>query len=57
MLNQFELLIAQGRYVVKRFASIRVKLHVPCQWACNFCHMEGNHHSASVDSSAGLVLL
>ena len=55
MIKLFESLIAQGRFTEKRFSSIRVKLHVPCQWTCNFCHMEGNHHSGSVDNPAQLV--
>lgn len=55
MIHQFETLIAQGHFTEKRFSSIRVKLHVPCQWTCNFCHMEGNHHSESVDDPAKLV--
>lgn len=57
MLKQFEALVAAGRFVEKPFTSIRVKLHVPCQWRCHFCHMEGNHHSGSVNDPDSLVAM
>ncbi|MEK7113821.1 MAG: radical SAM protein [Patescibacteria group bacterium] len=57
MLKQFEELVAAGRFVEKPFTSMRVKLHVPCQWRCHFCHMEGNHNSGSVNNSDSLVAM
>lgn len=57
MLDQFETLIAAGRYTEKQFTSMRVKLHVPCQWACSWCHMEGNHDSDSIKNPQELVAM
>jgi cyclic pyranopterin phosphate synthase len=48
MRDELKRFISQGAVENQRLSSIRVKLHVPCQWACNFCHMEGNPSSQSV---------
>ena len=48
MYDVFEELVSQGLVERNRLLSIRVKLHVPCQWTCNFCHMEGNPASQPV---------
>ena len=55
MLKQFDSLIASGHFVEKPLTSIRVELHVLCQWRCHFCHMEGNHTSGSIGDPSGLV--
>lgn len=48
MYDIFEQLVSQGKVERTRLLSIRVKLHVPCQWTCNFCHMEGNPTSQPI---------
>src|SRR3989338_9070165 len=48
MYDVFEKLVSQGKVERTRLLSIRVKLHVPCQWTCNFCHMEGNPTSQPI---------
>lgn len=48
MYDVFEKLVSQGKVERVRLSAIRVKLHVPCQWTCNFCHMEGNPTSQPV---------
>ena len=48
MFNVFEELLSQGKVETTRLNSLRVKLHVPCQWTCNFCHMEGNPSSQPI---------
>lgn len=48
MFNTFKELVAQGKVKRDRLNALRVKLHVPCQWSCFFCHMEGNTTSQSV---------
>jgi|GEM_PF-2306851 len=48
MREVIEALKVQGKVTTERLKAIRVKVHVPCQWTCEFCHMEGNHHSQSI---------
>lgn len=48
MISIFNRLVAEGRVEISRLTNTRLKLHTPCQWTCNFCHMEGNHYSLSV---------
>jgi len=48
MLKIFNQLFAEGRVEISRLTNTRVKVHTPCQWTCNFCHMEGNHNSVSI---------
>jgi len=48
MYGVFERLVSQGKVERHRLISIRVKVHSPCQWACNFCHKEGSPSSQPV---------
>jgi len=48
MLKIFNQLVAEGKVEISRLTNTRVKVHTPCQWTCNFCHMEGNHSSVSI---------
>lgn len=48
MYDIFESLVAQGKVKRTRLLNLRLKLHVPCQWTCNFCHMEGNASSQPI---------
>ncbi len=48
MYDVFKELLAKGKVEITRLNSVRVKVHVPCQWTCNFCHMEGNYSSQSI---------
>lgn len=50
-------LVSQGKVVEKPLRTLRLKLHVPCQWGCHFCHMEGNHGSASIDDLDELLFV
>lgn len=54
MLEIFNQLVAAGKVEISRLTNTRLKLHTPCQWTCNFCHMEGNHHSLSVRDANAL---
>ena len=51
MISIFNRLVAEGRVEISRLTNTRLKLHTPCQWTCHFCHMEGNHHSLSVQDA------
>ncbi len=55
MLDVFERLVQEGRVRKTSLSSVRVKLHVPCQWSCYFCHMEGNHSSYSINELDALL--
>lgn len=55
MLDVFERLVREGRVKTTNLSSVRVKLHVPCQWSCYFCHMEGNHESDSIRELSALL--
>ena len=48
MLKIFNQLLSEGRVEISRLTNTRVKVRTPCQWTCNFCHMEGNHNSVSI---------
>ena len=48
MLKMFYQLLDEGKVETSRLTNTRVKVHTPCQWTCNFCHMEGNHSSVSI---------
>ena len=48
MLKLFYQLLDEGKVETSRLTNTRVKVHTPCQWTCNFCHMEGNHSSVSI---------
>jgi len=48
----FKELLNSGRVTTVPLTDIRVKLHVPCQWKCGFCHMEGNHFSQPIENDA-----
>jgi cyclic pyranopterin phosphate synthase len=54
MISIFDRLVAEGKVEISRLTNTRLKLHTPCQWACHFCHMEGNHHSLSVQEADAL---
>lgn len=54
MLKIFNGLVADGKVEISRLSNTRLKLHTPCQWTCNFCHMEGNHHSPSIRDASAL---
>lgn len=48
-------LIQQGLVTQSPLSALRVKVHVPCQWKCSFCHMEGNHKSSSIKNVDALM--
>lgn len=51
MLNIFQQLVSAGKVSQSPLSAIRIKTHVPCQWACGFCHMEGSHFSLPVQNN------
>lgn len=55
MYEVFETLLKQGKVEKVRLSALRIKLHVPCQWTCNFCHMEGNPASQPVRNDTQLA--
>lgn len=50
MLEIFQKLMDSGNVLYSPLNAVRVKVHVPCQWTCEFCHMEGNHFSLPVQN-------
>lgn len=54
MLKIFNQLVSDGRVEISYLTNTRLKLHTPCQWTCNFCHMEGNHDSLSIQDASAL---
>lgn len=54
MLDAFNKLVLEKKVVITSLKNLRVKLHTPCQWSCNFCHMEGNHSSTAIKSVSEL---
>jgi molybdenum cofactor biosynthesis enzyme MoaA len=51
MLDVFQRLLDSGKVSYSPLTAIRVKVHVPCQWKCEFCHMEGNHFSSPIQGN------
>lgn len=54
MYKIFQDLVSAGKVEYSSLRNARVKVHVPCQWTCSFCHMEGNHHSSSIQEESHL---
>lgn len=55
MYDIVERLHAEGKVTTEPLTSVRLKLHVRCQWRCSFCHMEGNHNSRPIHADAELA--
>ncbi|MFH1654334.1 MAG: radical SAM protein [Pseudomonadota bacterium] len=47
-------LIKAGMVTYEHLNTLRIKMHVPCQWTCNFCHMEGSFISTPIHNNTEL---